>query len=542
MGVHPRVTRGKILNLQLECVSAYTATAPSSNHLKILTPHHMHSLQQLVDVVSKNKVKSIRTLEPRAHEKPDMLHDFYDRLTKGQFADDEEAAEFYGYESASCKAYRKQRAKLADRLYNSVFFIDTASPKFNKHQKAFYNCNRHLSAAKLLLGRGARTAAMTLLKRILVQSKKYELTWITLESYRQLMLHHALVTLDRTRFEKARANVRHFQKIYDHENEAAELYNDFGLDVALGKIDPDILRKKGDNYIAILEQSTKEADSFYLHSIFYFLRLRYCDLFPSHEQRLTVCDEALAYFATKEFVSDYFVGAFYYHKVTSLTQLQRYSQAKKISTKCLVLFEEGSNRWYNSHKFHFILSIHTKDYESASEVYHRVVNTKLFRHRHPNRRQEWILKGAYLYYLHRMNKLPLRAQGKLTRFRLHKFLNDLPQASSKKRKENIPITVLQLLLTVLDRNAEVLHAKTEAAKKYLQRHLDEDLHFRSTNFIRMIVEISKQNFDPSLIREQTSKYLEAITARPLRDANQSDEIEIIPYEHLWEYTLESLDK
>lgn len=80
----------------------------------------MHELQELVDVVTRNKVKSIRLPEPFGDQPPDMLHDFYARLTNHEFANDEESAQFYGYTSASDRGYRKQREILRARLINSA--------------------------------------------------------------------------------------------------------------------------------------------------------------------------------------------------------------------------------------------------------------------------------------------------------------------------------------------------------------------------------------------------------------------------------------
>ncbi len=112
----------------------------------------MHSLQELVDVVTKNKIKSIRMLSPSRDRDPDMLHDFYIRLINREFASDAKAAKFYGYADEHCKGYRKQRLKLENRLKNTLFFIDTGNPKFSDAQKAFYQCQKNLMTVRIFIG------------------------------------------------------------------------------------------------------------------------------------------------------------------------------------------------------------------------------------------------------------------------------------------------------------------------------------------------------------------------------------------------------
>jgi hypothetical protein len=58
----------------------------------------------------------------------------------------------------------------------------------------------------------------------------------------------------------------------------------------------------------------------------------------------------------------------------------------------------------------------------------------------------------------------------------------------------------------------------------------------------MLLQIPKQNFDRTAVEKNTSKLLDKLKAVLLEKANQTFEIEIIPYEDLWEMALESLDR
>ncbi len=225
----------------------------------------MHSLQELVDVVSKNKVKSIRTIEPRSDQAQDMLHDMYHRLSRQEFESDEEAATFYGYKNAQSRAYRKQRQKLSDRLYNSLVFIDTDRPDFSEAQKAFYQCHKELVAIRLLQGRGAKEAAMSVAKRTLSKAKKFELMKITVELLRLFKNYHSLHTIDLRAYKKISRELKRSEEVLRAENKAVDYYEDIHIEFKRHLILSEATRSKARSYIADLEISGKSIKTWVLH-------------------------------------------------------------------------------------------------------------------------------------------------------------------------------------------------------------------------------------------------------------------------------------
>ena len=83
--------------------------------------------------------------------------------------------------------------------------------------------------------------------------------------------------------------------------------------------------------------------------------------------------------------------------------------------------------------------------------------------------------------------------------------------------------------------------RIEAIEKYCVRHVKKKEHFRSNVFIKMLLTIPSSSFHKVRIERETQKYLKQLNSLPLEVANQIHEIEIIPYEHLWEFILESLE-
>lgn len=57
----------------------------------------------------------------------------------------------------------------------------------------------------------------------------------------------------------------------------------------------------------------------------------------------------------------------------------------------------------------------------------------------------------------------------------------------------------------------------------------------------MLLQIPHCGFHKAGVERKTSKYLNRLQTMPLDVAKQSHEIEIIPYEELWELVIDSLE-
>jgi len=82
--------------------------------------------------------------------------------------------------------------------------------------------------------------------------------------------------------------------------------------------------------------------------------------------------------------------------------------------------------------------------------------------------------------------------------------------------------------------------RIEAIKKYCSRYLRQDDNFRSNCIIKLLLQIPEGSFHRQAVLRRAGKYLEQLQSVPLEIAYQTHEIEIIPYEDLWEMTIDSL--
>jgi hypothetical protein len=116
----------------------------------------------------------------------------------------------------------------------------------------------------------------------------------------------------------------------------------------------------------------------------------------------------------------------------------------------------------------------------------------------------------------------------------------VPIFSKDKRGFNVAILIIQILFFFQRRQFDDAIDRMEAIEKYCVRYLNEEETLRSFYFIKMLLTIPAGSFDPDAARQKAAKYREKLLDNKLSSAQQTYQIEIIPYEKLWEFALNSL--
>jgi len=148
--------------------------------------------------------------------------------------------------------------------------------------------------------------------------------------------------------------------------------------------------------------------------------------------------------------------------------------------------------------------------------------------------QRWDLYKSYVDFV-----LPPARNNTARQRQLAQWVLVLPEYSRDKRGHNVAILVLQLLHFLRERNLEAVMLRLERLRKYQQRHLYEANTLRSRLFLRLLPTIVEKNFVVDRIAERGKALLQQLRDTP-PPGEAFAEVEIIPYEHLWELVLDVL--
>jgi len=131
--------------------------------------------------------------------------------------------------------------------------------------------------------------------------------------------------------------------------------------------------------------------------------------------------------------------------------------------------------------------------------------------------------------------------GILPEFKLGKFLNTTPVFSKDKRGINISIILLHIAWLLKRKDYSAIIDRTDSLNQYAYRYLRRDDTFRSNCMIKMVIQMTKADFNPIRTERYTADLRKQLASVPLMGSGENIEIEMIPFEVLWDIMMRSLD-
>jgi hypothetical protein len=467
----------------------------------------------------------------------------YTGILSGQFQSDEEAAAFLYPSENRGSSYRKLKVDLRDRLVNTLFDINLKQAHYNEYQKAYYECHKQFTAIKILFGRNANVAGVNLALKLLRQSSRFEFTHLCLDLCSLLRLHFGTRVGDIARFEEYNLLFHQYNKSYQLENLAEELYISLAMNYVNSKETKESMYNKAlFCYNQIREEMvTEQSYRFQLYAR--LIQLSCYTTLNDYLGALAVCRDAIKAFRKKDFEAHVPLQIFHYQELVCFLQLKNYTAGEEAAQNCLHLMGKGSYNWFKYLELYFQLSMHAQNYEVAYTTYIEAIHNERFEFLPENVQELWKIYAAYLYFLMRINKItPKGKNDPIQKFRISKLLNETPLYAKDKRGMNISILVIQILIYIIEKKYDTVINCTESIGQYCYRYFRKEDTQRGNLFIKMLLQIPQNDFDADRIKVKSKKYWDKLAALPLALANQSHEIEIIPFEDLWRFIQENLDK
>lgn len=171
-------------------------------------------------------------------------------------------------------------------------------------------------------------------------------------------------------------------------------------------------------------------------------------------------------------------------------------------------------------------------FHQATKIFRSVRMHKNFHELPECERDRWRIYRAYLLFV---NDSKLVKWG----FDIEKFKENIPEYSKEFQGYNIATIIIQILYYLREGNIKHIDKKIEQLKEYSSIHLDKRHNYRNSIFIRMLETLPEKEYSHQIIQEKGSTYLKKLISTPIPpDLHQ--ELEIIPYEILWEYIMNIL--
>ncbi len=497
----------------------------------------MDNLHELTQIVNRIKTRRIEIIGKERTKYGKLTKKLYDGIVEGKYNNDREAAiDIYG-ENFVPNNYTRLKTILTEKLINTLFFIDVSDYNFSDAQHAYVECEKLRTAVKILLSRGAKGMAIKLAEKLIRKSLRYEFTDITLEIGRILRRHFRTYDPNSEKEKVYHEIVEYYHKILGAEIEVENSYELIIREISIGK-----RSKEKEIFIVsnleIIDKYFPKLESYKLGQFAHLAKIKNQEYLQDYEGIALSCKNAIQYFEKKESIfSNVISNKFYNRYLTVCIPLKKVKEGEEIAKKLLCNLDDGSHNWYITLDSYFLLSLHTENYTKAEELYRLAKSHKRFRNLSEEFREVWRLYEAYLAYLRMLGKLETEP-GKP--FRVGKFMNQVPIFSKDKKGVNVAIIIIQVLILIAQGKEWKVIDKVDALRAYVHTHLRNDDSLRSNCFVKMLMQMVKAKFHKAGTIRKTATLYDKLSSTPIVEKSQSQYVEIIPYEQLWQMSLTRL--
>lgn len=195
-------------------------------------------------------------------------------------------------------------------------------------------------------------------------------------------------------------------------------------------------------------------------------------------------------------------------------------------------FDESSSEWFKYYETYFLLSICQKGYNGSRDIVDRVFSNKYFDKLSFEDGEKWKLFNAYLRLVY-LGNFDSKKFDKLN------VLEAVPKYDRDKEGFNAALIILQFLYFIEQRQLTELVKRRDELKGYMANHFKENFSYRSRTMYKLLNIVVENNFDLKKIQIK-SRYL----VRKLNEnhvvGNAYTELEVVPYEQLWDLVLNML--
>jgi len=221
-----------------------------------------------------------------------------------------------------------------------------------------------------------------------------------------------------------------------------------------------------------------------------------------------------------------------YNKFTQVyayLRIKEYDKGLQLAERYLPIIHPSTNNWFAYMENYLLLAMHAQQYKQAVELMKQVDANPAFYKITKRAKEKWTLYRAYLYLMQPSEAL-------FQHFDYQEIIQSVPEHSKDKQGFNVAILILQFLQNLKTGDVELLVSQSESLKQYAKRHLSDRTAQRSRLFIRMLALIPLYWGNAEVCRAKGKKLLNQLITTP-SPGDAFAEIEIVPYEHLWEWVL-----
>jgi|GEM_PF-5070918 len=499
----------------------------------------MKKLQELIEIVNPVKLKGVEVLG-RSDTLVDQL---YHMIRKGEVQSDEDALRLLYNGSEAKNALYQIKEKLYEKLFDSIFIIDLSERNHTGSNLAFTENFKYTAVLEFLSARGGQNNIIPLGKKILRSAIKYNQASIIVRVAKILARKHVIINGDEKMLDYYHELHEKYRKIEDLRIQAEYCW--YKISVKFNKkrvIVNSEIAEQAEQYANALASKLIPGHTCLTFAYLVLLRIRKCEVQHDYESVVKLVNENLPKLDDYPDANGGIYNGLINKKLSALITLRRYKEAKETAQENLKHLREGQKVWFTLLDSIIVLNFYERNYEEAFRIYLLSVNHNGFKFLTESRKEVYSVYRAYLQFFINIGLLDYPESLKKKKpYRYVKFNNEVHIFTKDKKGINITFIVAQFLLLFTEGNYKLANEKIKSVKIYTTKHLRVDETYRPHCFLKMLVKLVECDFHKAATLRKTKSLFEKLKNRPPNAKRLRSDVEVVPYEDLWEFILERID-
>ncbi len=494
----------------------------------------MEDLQRLVRIISKRKQRQYPLLELKSiNENSSKENIFFRYIKKGIVNSDDEASKLiYGAKSDDDR-FRMLKSRLKQKLLNHMFFLDFTDNNQKASNQFEQECIQQLHQAKMLLFTGEYRIAKSLVLKALTTAERCEFTKYIINCLEDLVRIYS-ENCQPHLFDDVVARLKETREIYKTEEEAREHFYYIKMMVIKSVNSRKKNLENAAESIIKLEKLYSQTKSYNIFEYLFQLTLLHKELTGDYQGIITLLKEV----ERKKFKGNplnenrlessqiILSMAFAYFKAWD------FEKGIAFIEKNIDLFEEASGEWYSLQETYFLLAIFSKKYKTANKIIDSVFENKAFEKLYNDEKDKWKLFNAYFNLIH-SGKFFIRNANYAT------MLGKIPIYDKDKEGFNAAIIILQFMYFLEQGQLDELTKRRNELKGFMANHFKENFSYRSRTIYKLLNIVVENKLDLKKIQFKSRYLIKKLNENQIV-GNAYTEMEIVPYEHLWDLIINLL--
>jgi hypothetical protein len=454
-------------------------------------------------------------------------------IIEGTFENDEQAAVAIYGTSASDFRYLTLKKRLKRKLLNNLFFVDFTKLGNHPASAPELECLRLFHIIKVLSKKGCMEYAEKLASKLVDLATKAGFNSFVLSALEELQ--HIYVQLHKPLlYQKNLEKLQRYWQLLQYEREANNLYLGMKLRLNQSVKHRQSLLPEVASAVERLRELWQLTQSFNVFEHYYILRIWHLELVNNFEEIIQLTDEAEGLRREGIIYEQCFDHRYNrFIKVYACLRTKQYEAGLQYAETYIESFNESDWNWFPFMENYVLLALHQKNYELAQQLLINVLLNPKQSQLVPLEKERWMLYRAYLHFL-------LPPQQADRKFDFNGLISQLPHYRKDKAGFNVAILVLQFLYFMKKQDLDSLLYRVNALNEYMVKHLSSSFSDRTRTLFKLFRALtSNYNLDPVQMRRRC-QYLAGKLASLPTEGDAYAEIEIIPYEHVWELCLQWL--